>query len=79
MFMKQSDSQAENLPSFDVDLLERRINCITVSNIVAAIDNACIKQKKIIVAYYNIHGFNLSLQLPWFYEFMQSTDKLIDI
>lgn len=74
MFMKQSDSQAENLPSVDVDLLGRRINCVTVSNIVAAIDNACIKQKKIIVAHYNIHGFNLSLQLPWFYEFMQSTD-----
>lgn len=74
MLMKQRDSQVENLPSFEVELLGRRINCITVSNIIAAINNACIEQKKIIVTHYNIHGFNLSLQLPWFYEFMQSTD-----
>lgn len=74
MLVKQYDSQVENLPNFDVNLLGRRINCITVSNIVAAINNACIEQKKIIVTHYNVHGFNLSMQLPWFYEFMQSTD-----
>lgn len=74
MLIEQGDDLAENLPSFDVDLLGRRINCMTVSNIVAAIHTACIEQKKITVAHYNVHGFNFSLQLPWFYEYMQSTD-----
>jgi N-acetylglucosaminyldiphosphoundecaprenol N-acetyl-beta-D-mannosaminyltransferase len=72
--MKRYQDQTENLPSFDVDLLGRRINCITVPSIITAIDNACAEQKKIVVTHYNVHGFNFSLQLPWFYEFMQSAD-----
>lgn len=74
MVTEQGEVLAENLPNFDVDLLGRRINCMTVPSIITAIHNACIEQKKITVSHYNVHGFNFSLQLPWFYEFMQSTD-----
>ncbi len=74
MLVEQGDNLVEELPNFDVDLLGRRINCMTVSNIIAAIHKACVEQKKITVTHYNVHGFNFSLQLPWFYEFMQSTD-----
>ena len=74
MLVKQYDRQSENLPSFDVDLLGRRITCMTVSNIVAAINSACVEGRKIVVTNYNVHGFNLTMQIPWLYEFMQNAD-----
>lgn len=74
MLVKQYNSQSENLPSFDVDLLGRRIACMTVANIVAAIDSACVERRKIVVTNYNVHGFNLTMQIPWLYEFMQNAD-----
>lgn len=58
----------------EVDLLGRRITCMPVLAIVEAVHAACIKQGKITVLNYNIHSFNLSIQLPWFYEFLQSAD-----
>lgn len=74
MLVKRCDRQSENLPSFDVDLLGRRITCMTVPNIVAAINKACIERRKIVVTNYNVHGFNLTMQIPWLYEFMQNAD-----
>lgn len=74
MFIKQCDRKPKNLPSFEVDLLGRRITCMTVSNIVAAIDSACVERRKIVVAHYNVHGFNLTMHLPWLYEFMQNAN-----
>jgi N-acetylglucosaminyldiphosphoundecaprenol N-acetyl-beta-D-mannosaminyltransferase len=64
----------EYLPSLNVYLLERRISCMTVPAIVKAIHQACIEEVKITVANYNIHSFNLSMQLPWFYDFLQSAE-----
>jgi N-acetylglucosaminyldiphosphoundecaprenol N-acetyl-beta-D-mannosaminyltransferase len=61
-------------PVFTVYLLERRINCMTIPSIVEAVQKACIEGKKITVANYNIHSFNLSMQLPWYYEFLQSVE-----
>lgn len=74
MLVKRYERQSENLPSFDVDLLGRRITCMTVPNIVAAIDKACVERRKIVVTNYNVHGFNLTMQIPWLYEFMQNAD-----
>jgi len=71
---KQIDCELKTLPSFNVYLLGRRITCITASAIVEAIHKACIEGKKITVANYNVHSFNLSMQLPWFYEFLQNSD-----
>lgn len=65
--------QLKDLPDLNVYLLERRITCMTVASIVSAINRACVENKKITVANYNIHSFNLSMQLPWFYEFLQSS------
>jgi N-acetylglucosaminyldiphosphoundecaprenol N-acetyl-beta-D-mannosaminyltransferase len=61
-------------PAFTVYLLERRINCMTVPAIVEAVQKACTESKKITVANTNIHSFNLSMQLPWFYDFLQSSE-----
>ncbi|MEB3181434.1 MAG: WecB/TagA/CpsF family glycosyltransferase [Nostocaceae cyanobacterium] len=64
----------KNLPSLKVHLLERRISCMTVASIVEAIHTACVADAKITVANYNVHSFNLSMQLPWFYNFLQTAE-----
>lgn len=58
----------------EVDLLGRRITCMTVSGIIQAVQTACVERRQITVLSCNVHSFNLSLQLPWFYEFLQSAD-----
>ena len=62
------------LPNIEVHLLNRRITCMTVPAIVEAIYNACVDSKKITVSNYNVHSFNLSMQLPWFYNFLHNSD-----
>ncbi len=47
---------------------------MTVSAIVDAIHTACMEGTKITVAHFNIHSFNLSMQIPWFYNFLQSSE-----
>jgi len=64
----------EGLPSLNVHMLARRITFMTVPAIVEAIHTACTEGKKITVANYNVHSFNLSMQLPWFYNFLQSAE-----
>lgn len=72
---KKTDShETSELPSLSVHLLGRRITFMTVSAIVDAIHSACIEDVKITVAHYNVHGFNLSMQIPWFYDFLQSSE-----
>lgn len=64
----------EMLPNLDVYLLERRISCMTVPAIVKAINAVCVEGKKITVAHYNVHSFNLSMQLPWYYKFLSEAE-----
>lgn len=64
----------ESLQSRNVHLLGRRITCMTVPAIVEAIHAACLEGRKMTVANYNVHSFNLSMQLPWFYNFLQSAE-----
>jgi N-acetylglucosaminyldiphosphoundecaprenol N-acetyl-beta-D-mannosaminyltransferase len=64
----------EELPALNVYLLERRITCITVPAIIKEIHAACVEGRKITVANYNVNSFNLSMQLPWFYEFLESAE-----
>ena len=45
---------------------------MTVPAIVDAIHTACIEGTKLTVANFNVHSFNLSMQIPWFYNFLQS-------
>ena len=71
---QKQPSQREKQPSLEVYFLERRITCMTVSAIVEAIQAACIDGRKITVANYNVHSFNLSMQLPWFYNFLQNAE-----
>ena len=66
--------QTSKLPNLSVHLLGRRITCMTVSAIVEAVCTVCMAGKKITLANYNVHSFNLSMQLPWFYEFLQSSE-----
>jgi N-acetylglucosaminyldiphosphoundecaprenol N-acetyl-beta-D-mannosaminyltransferase len=68
------DASSLDLPSLVVYLLGRRITPITVDGIIEGIYNACKLKQKITVANYNVHAFNLSMQLPWFYEFLQSSE-----
>ncbi|HEY9614266.1 WecB/TagA/CpsF family glycosyltransferase [Allocoleopsis sp.] len=67
-------SKVEMLPSLNVHLLSRRITCMPVPAIVEAIHRACVQERKITVANYNVHSFNLSMLLPWFYNFLQSAE-----
>lgn len=62
------------LPNLSVHLLGRRITFMTVSAIIDAIHSACIEDAKLTVANYNVHSFNLSMQIPWFYNFLQSSE-----
>ncbi|WP_293031260.1 hypothetical protein [Moorena sp. SIO3I8] len=72
MARKNQLNELDYLPAINVHLLERRISCVTVPRIVDAIHAACVEDRKITVANYNVHSFNLSMELPWFYEFIQS-------
>ncbi|HEY9832430.1 MAG TPA: WecB/TagA/CpsF family glycosyltransferase [Stenomitos sp.] len=67
-------SHVERLPNLNVHLLSRRITCMPVPAIIEAIHTACIQNRKITVANYNVHSFNLSMLLPWFYNFLQSAE-----
>ncbi|WP_218081558.1 WecB/TagA/CpsF family glycosyltransferase [Anthocerotibacter panamensis] len=64
----------EKLPTLDVLLLGRRITCITIPALLEAISNVCREGRKLLVSSYNVHSFNLSMQLPWFYDFLKSVD-----
>ena len=64
----------ERLPSLNVHMLARRITFMTVAAILEAIHTACVEKRKITVANYNVHSFNLSMQLPWFYNFLQTAE-----
>ena len=68
------NTEVKELPNLSVNLLERRITCMTVPAIVEAVYTACVTGKKITLANYNVHSFNLSMQLPWFYEFLQNSE-----
>ncbi len=68
------DSKAQKVTALSVYLLGRRIDCMSIPSIVEAVRKACLEDKKIILANYNIHGFNLSMQLPWYYQFLESAD-----
>jgi N-acetylglucosaminyldiphosphoundecaprenol N-acetyl-beta-D-mannosaminyltransferase len=61
-------------PSLKVSLLNRQISCITVESIIDAIHKACVEDIQITVANYNVHIFNLSMQIPWLYEFLQNAE-----
>jgi N-acetylglucosaminyldiphosphoundecaprenol N-acetyl-beta-D-mannosaminyltransferase len=67
----------EEYPSFEVHLLGRRISCMTVDAIIEAVHRACLERDKITIANYNVHSFNLSMQLPWFYNFLQESEFAI--
>jgi N-acetylglucosaminyldiphosphoundecaprenol N-acetyl-beta-D-mannosaminyltransferase len=65
---------SKNLPLNYAYLLGRKITCITSDSLLDSIHKACTDRKKIIVANYNIHSFNMSVQYAWFYEFLKSAD-----
>ncbi len=70
----KSKNPMSSLPNLNVHMMERRITCMTVPSIVEAIHAACVEGRKITVAHYNVHSFNLSMQLPWFYHFLQTSE-----
>jgi len=65
---------SQGLPNLTVHFLGRRITFMTVAAIIESIHNACKCDRKITVANYNVNSFNLSMQLPWYYEFLQSSE-----
>jgi N-acetylglucosaminyldiphosphoundecaprenol N-acetyl-beta-D-mannosaminyltransferase len=62
------------LPNINAYLLGRRITCMTVPAIVNAIELACQQQRRLTVANYNVHSFNLSMHLQWFHDFLQNSE-----
>ena len=71
---KLAVGKKEKVTALSVYLLGRRIDCMNIPSIVEAIRKACIEGKQITVAHYNIHGFNLSMQFPWYFQFLQSAE-----
>ena len=65
---------ARSLPNLRITMLGRTITCLTIESIQQAIDLCCQQQKRIVIANYNIHAFNLSFQLPWFHEFLEKSE-----
>ena len=65
---------ASELPNLKVELLGRKITLMTAKAMLDTIHKACVENKKLTIASYNVHSFNLSMQLPWFYEFQQSAE-----
>lgn len=61
-------------PIIVVTLLSRRITFVTIPTLINEINKACQQNQKLLIASCNIHSFNLSMQLPWFYEFMKTAD-----
>lgn len=61
-------------PNRTVHLLGRRLTLMTVPAIVGAIAATIREERRLIVGHYNVHGFNLSMQLPWFHDFLQQAD-----
>lgn len=62
------------LPNLCIYLFGRRITLMTTAEILKIIDFSCTHQRRITVANYNTHAFNLSMQLPWFYSFLQQSE-----
>lgn len=73
-FTETQGKYNSELPPIEAYLLGRRITFMTLPTIIKAIHTACTEGKKITVANYNVHAFNLSMQIPWFYAFLQSAE-----
>lgn len=74
MNTQQRLDSPDRMPSYIVSLLGRRVTPMTTTAVIDVINLACTENRKMTIASYNIHSFNLSMQLPWFYEFLQSAD-----
>jgi N-acetylglucosaminyldiphosphoundecaprenol N-acetyl-beta-D-mannosaminyltransferase len=61
-------------PNLNIYLLGRKITCLTIDAIQEAIALSCQRNQQITVANYNVHAFNLSLQLPWFHSFLEESE-----
>lgn len=70
-------SQHKEQISRKVELLNRKITLATDLGMIEAINQACVDDRKITVASYNVHSFNLSMQMPWFYKFQQNADIIL--
>lgn len=55
-------------------LLGRRITLATAESILECIKLAVANNRRITCANFNINSFNLSIQLPWYYEFLQRAE-----
>jgi N-acetylglucosaminyldiphosphoundecaprenol N-acetyl-beta-D-mannosaminyltransferase len=69
-----SKSNVKALSTYNAYLLGRKITCITTSGLLGSIHDACKKRRKITVANYNVHTFNMSVQFPWFLNFLQTAE-----
>jgi N-acetylglucosaminyldiphosphoundecaprenol N-acetyl-beta-D-mannosaminyltransferase len=70
----RSSSEPSTRGNLRVYLLGRRITLMNTSALVNTIHSACRQNRRITVANYNIHAFNLSLHLPWFQHFLQQAE-----
>lgn len=66
--------KSETLPVVEANLLSRRLTCMTVRTLVNRVSKACQLNQRIVVANYNINSFNLTVQFPWFYDFLQQSE-----
>lgn len=72
--VSRSGDRSTGLPRINVSLLGRQINFITIPEILREVEQACQNRQRLVIAFFNVYSFNLSLQLPWFDAFMRRAD-----
>ncbi|MEM6435477.1 MAG: glycosyltransferase, partial [Cyanobacteria bacterium P01_D01_bin.115] len=73
--LRVDESQAQTpYPTITATLLDRKITFMTIPTIIDEVRKTCQDGRKIVIASWNVHSFNLSFQLPWFYDFMQTAE-----
>ncbi len=77
-FIKHKKAERNSdIERYSVYFLNRRIDFMTMENAIKAIVNAATTKRKTVVAYYNVHAFNLSMLIPRFLDFYEDAELKI--
>ena len=73
VYSLDSDTSEDNA-CISVCLMNRPIDFISIKNLIQVMVSACKNNCKLFVASCNIHSFNMSMQMPWFYDYLNKAD-----
>ena len=70
--LKSDSAGVQNCIS--VRLMNRPIDFISIKNLIQVMIYACKNNSKLFIASCNIHSFNMSMQVPWFYDYLNKAN-----